>query len=566
MRKIKLIGLGVALALLSPHAVSAQTPVVPGTLLAPAAPGQQQQFQMWPVDSSGYLKVDVAAGGGSGGTSQKDQSAFTQGATAITPIGCLYISSYAAITTGEAGVASCTSGGALNVNIVGGAAVGIAQGATYSAQTFQPVMGLASTNAPTATTGDLWALSISPASGGVRIDLKDTASNTNPFLVAGAGTAGSASGGILTVQGVASMTPILATVSQATSSSLKGQFDPLTIATWGLMSGTVPGTAPTNTAIVGAIYNSSAPTATTGQTLPLQTDASGNLLVNIKAGGGTGGTSLADQAAFTQTSTAITPIGCLYIGSYASITTGHAGVVSCTAAGSMHTTVDNVNSNITPGDTISTATYAGASPTIGVALLWNGTTYDRQKSVSTGVASVGVASGGIASGAIASGAIASGAIASGAIASGAVASGAFASGAFAAGSFVNATAGDPCMFAGKKTASFSTGTSGTQLIAGTGSTNTYICSLAVIASAAANFSLVVGSGSSVCTGGTPLAIYGGTTTASAGMLLAANGGLTAGNGGGTIASDLAAAAQGYNVCIGINGTSTLAGTITYIQR
>jgi hypothetical protein len=58
-----------------------------------------------------------------------------------------------------------------------------AQGATYSAQTFFPVMGLASTNAPTATTGDLWALSISPASGGVRIDLKDSAANTNPFNV-----------------------------------------------------------------------------------------------------------------------------------------------------------------------------------------------------------------------------------------------------------------------------------------------------------------------------------------------------------------------------------------------
>src|ERR1700739_71411 len=50
------------------------------------------------------------------------------------------------------------------------------------------------------------------------------------------------------------------------------------------MSGTVPGTAPSNPLITGGIYNSSAPTPSTGQTLPLQLDASGNLNVNVKAG------------------------------------------------------------------------------------------------------------------------------------------------------------------------------------------------------------------------------------------------------------------------------------------
>ena len=50
------------------------------------------------------------------------------------------------------------------------------------------------------------------------------------------------------------------------------------------MTGTTPGTAPGKTGIVGGIYNSSAPTATTGQTLPVQLDASGNLKVNVAAG------------------------------------------------------------------------------------------------------------------------------------------------------------------------------------------------------------------------------------------------------------------------------------------
>jgi hypothetical protein len=39
------------------------------------------------VDSSGWLKVNVKAGGGSGGTAQADESAFTEGTTQITPIG-----------------------------------------------------------------------------------------------------------------------------------------------------------------------------------------------------------------------------------------------------------------------------------------------------------------------------------------------------------------------------------------------------------------------------------------------------------------------------------------------
>ena len=71
------------------------------------------------------------------------------------------------------------------------------------------------------------------------------------------------------------------TVAQSTSSNFKAQVDPLTIATWGLMSGTTPGTAPTNTGIIGGIYNSSAPSPSSGNTLPLQLDASGRLIVNV---------------------------------------------------------------------------------------------------------------------------------------------------------------------------------------------------------------------------------------------------------------------------------------------
>lgn len=47
------------------------------------------------------------------------------------------------------------------------------------------------------------------------------------------------------------------------------------------MAGTVPGTAPAFTSISGGIYNSTLPSPTTGQTLPIQLDAKGVLLTGL---------------------------------------------------------------------------------------------------------------------------------------------------------------------------------------------------------------------------------------------------------------------------------------------
>ena len=116
-------------------------------------------------------------------------------------------------------------------------------------------------------------------------------------------------------------------------------------------------TAPTKMAVSGGVYNSSPLTLTNGQSSALQTDANGYLAVNIKAGAGSGGTALADQATFTQSTTSETPMGCLYTSSYTGGTSGKATVVACTAAGSVHTTVDNSNAN-------GQATMANSSPVV----------------------------------------------------------------------------------------------------------------------------------------------------------------------------------------------------------
>jgi hypothetical protein len=74
-------------------------------------------------------------------------------------------------------------------------------------------------------------------------------------------------------------------------------------------------------------------------------------------GAGSGGTALADQATFTQGTTSETPMGCLFATSYSAGTSGKGTVVSCTSAGSVHTTVDNTNAN-------GQATMANSSPVV----------------------------------------------------------------------------------------------------------------------------------------------------------------------------------------------------------
>jgi hypothetical protein len=98
-----------------------------------------------------------------------------------------------------------------------------------------------------------------------------------------------------------------------------------------------------------------------------------------------------------------------------------------TSAGSLHTTVDNTNNNVTDATSgIATSTTFG-SPVVNHNYFYNGTTWDQAQDDASKNLKVGVYT--VPSGAVASGAFASGALASGSIASGAIAAGALVSGA-----------------------------------------------------------------------------------------------------------------------------------------
>lgn len=76
--------------------------------------------------------------------------------------------------------------------------------------------------------------------------------------------------------------------TQATSSNLKAQVDPLTAASWGIGTATQNSASATNGQLGLAQFNTTPTPITSGNMSPLQLDNAGNLLVNIKAGASSG--------------------------------------------------------------------------------------------------------------------------------------------------------------------------------------------------------------------------------------------------------------------------------------
>ena len=116
-------------------------------------------------DANGYLKVNIAAGGGSGGTSSSFGSAFPSTGTAIGLTNGTNMVPWSA-TSNYGAAPSAIAVPAVNAYVTG--SVGIAQGVSYGSQTGSGVMCLSSTANPTTTTGDIWFVSCDPSTGGIR--------------------------------------------------------------------------------------------------------------------------------------------------------------------------------------------------------------------------------------------------------------------------------------------------------------------------------------------------------------------------------------------------------------
>jgi len=163
----------------------------------------------------------------SGSITATNPSVGTDGATALgfdTQVGGKVTTAAPTYTTGNLDALSLTTLGGLRID-------GVYAVATANA-TAADVMnsgGYVTTAAPTYTTGQLNPLSLTTA-GALRIDGSGSTQpvsgtvtanqGTSPWIVAGGGTAGTPASGVITIQGISGMTPVQVITNKATNSSV----------------------------------------------------------------------------------------------------------------------------------------------------------------------------------------------------------------------------------------------------------------------------------------------------------------------------------------------------------
>lgn len=128
-----------------------------------------------------------------------------------------------------------------------------------------------------------------------------TVGSTNGVSIAQIGATTVATGNGVVGTGVQRV----AIASDNTANSNPWLVNPGTAANWGVGTSTQNSATVANGQLALAQFNTTPTTITSGNMSPFQLDANGNLLVNVKAGGGSGGTSSAFGSAFPSTGTAI---------------------------------------------------------------------------------------------------------------------------------------------------------------------------------------------------------------------------------------------------------------------
>lgn len=192
-------------------------------------------------------------------------------------------------------------------------------------------------------------------SGGVMVPLNTDGTNlltslagcvaTTKIACGSLGTAGAPSTNVVTIQGISSATavPVILTgagalptgaASAAVQANIQGPVS--------------PGTPSANSVLMAGIYNSSAPTFTNGNQGSIQLDTMGNIKINCQSGcsGGSGGTSAADEATFTQGTSNMVPIGGYFSTSVANLTTGQTGAAQMTNDRMLYMNLGKVNGSV----------------------------------------------------------------------------------------------------------------------------------------------------------------------------------------------------------------------------
>lgn len=352
-------------AVFGPTAVgtaAANPPVAIGGTVDGTATGA---MSMWKV-LAGVGFINCANCSGSG-VSAADQAAFTAGSSLFAPYGGVFNDGLTTLSSGQQAMQRMTGFRAGHSNLRNNSGVEIGTSASPlfigpgSGQTF------ASTQSGT------W--NITNITGTISLPTGAATSAKQPAL----GTAGTASTDVLSVQGIASMTPLLT--------------NPGTAANWGVLAQNATTAGQLGGLVMGAV-TTAAPSYTTGQTSPLSIDLNGNLRVVVSGGGGGGGAvTLASGAVAagaysagsgvdgwdltqgTKADAAYTGTGSASVvaalkGIYASVN----GSIPAGTAIIGKTGIDQTTPGTTNGVVVTAAATGGASTTSGVAAATNNAT------------------------------------------------------------------------------------------------------------------------------------------------------------------------------------------------
>lgn len=294
------------------------------------------------ADGSNNLLVDCAVGCGASGFA--DLGAFTLGASNINPIGGVFETSPAPVAPGQAAAVMITgnraaffnrrdsAGQEIGQSLPGSANVPervvIAPALTVPTQTIlQPTDQMGQPRAASMLTDGRLYLSLVPPNGAAQ-QTQTAIVVRNPDL---GSTADTTYGG----SGNATLNAIEKGIYAAVTSPIPagtnniGKVDILGNAGGVMDAAGQNASSPSNELLVGAQFNTTPTTIASGNVSPLQMDSAGNLLVNVKVGGG-GGSSFADLAAFTLGTSTITNIGGVYSTTPAPVASGEAAAAMIT--------------------------------------------------------------------------------------------------------------------------------------------------------------------------------------------------------------------------------------------
>lgn len=411
--------------------------------------------------TSGNLNVQCANCSGSG-VSTADEAAWTAGSSVFVGIGGAYQTTATSnpLTSGQQGFAQLTINRALHINLRNSTGVEIgnsttpvqvslantaangtallvtgtagtfpitaaslplptgastsalqptnaAQASTTSGQTGGLAMGAVTTGSPAYTTAQTNPLSLTTA-GALRVDASATTQPVNGTITSNVGT-GTRPISIASAQ--------VASGAFASGSLAAGSIVDLASVLTPLAANTATAT---KALAIGAQFLTTQPTLTTTQQASLLTTVRGELLVAPGVSGfsvtatqatgtnlhmvcdsgcsGSGGTSSTFATTFP---TAGTAAGAEYLSSPPTLTSGQMVALQTTVNGSLHTTVDNTNTNIGNNADAVAAAATSVSPVGNFGFTFNGSTFDRIRS--GGTTGGQIVNGGAASGSAVSG-------------------------------------------------------------------------------------------------------------------------------------------------------------------